>query len=285
MALSPLARLLAPLDPTTTVSLRHAIVPMEGNLLLSADYSQLELRVLAHLSSDQVLLDTLRKGGDVFKSMAAQINRCNVEEVTDNLRQQAKQIVYGLVYGIGDKALADQLGVDQMEAVRFMEAFKSMYKGVRTFLMECVTLARKSGFVETMCGRKRRLEDINHSNLARRTAAERQAVNTRVQGSAADLVKTAMVKVEEQLMVTWPSCRPIKWSQARQGRWKEKELKGAWLTLQLHDELIYEVSGEDVVQVALIVRQGMEKAVKFSVPTPVRIKVGVTWGALQEFSL
>merc|ERR1719186_1456669 len=285
MALSPLARLLAPLDPTTTVSLRHAIIPMEGNLLLSADYSQLELRVLAHLSSDQTLLDTLRQGGDVFKAMAAQTNRCLVEEVTDTMRQQAKQIVYGLVYGIGDKSLADQLGVDQMEAVRFMDQFKSRYPGVRTFLQQCVTQARKTGCVETLSGRKRRLEDINHSNVARRTAAERQAVNTRVQGSAADLVKTAMVKVEEQLLVTWPNCRPLKWSQAREGKWEEKEMKGAWLALQLHDELIYEVSGEDVVQAALIVREGMEGAVKLSVPTPVRLKVGATWGALQDFNL
>eukprot|EP00090_Calanus_glacialis_P026477 TRINITY_DN41690_c0_g1_i1.p1 TRINITY_DN41690_c0_g1~~TRINITY_DN41690_c0_g1_i1.p1 ORF type:complete len:1191 (+),score=470.34 TRINITY_DN41690_c0_g1_i1:391-3573(+) len=285
VALSPLARLLAPLDPSTTVSLRHAIIPMEGNLLLSADYSQLELRVLAHLSSDKTLLDTLSQGGDVFKSMAAQTNRCKVEEVTDTMRQQAKQIVYGLVYGIGEKSLADQLGIDPMEAVRFTEAFKSRYPGVRTFLQQCVTSARQTGCVETMTGRKRRLEDINHSNMARRTAAERQAVNTRVQGSAADLVKTAMVRVEEQLMLAWPSCRPLKWSQAREGKWAEKELKGAWLALQLHDELIYEVSGEDVVQAALIVREGMEGAVKFSVPTPVRLKVGATWGALQEFSI
>ena len=285
IALTPLARLLAPLDPSTTVSLRHAIVPMEGNLLLSADYSQLELRVLAHLSGDKTLQDTLNQGGDVFKSMAAQINRCQVEEVTDTMRQQAKQIVYGLVYGIGDKSLADQLGIEPMEAVRFTESFKSRYPGVRTFLQQCVTLARQSGCVETMTGRMRRLEDINHANVTRRTAAERQAVNTRVQGSAADLVKTAMVRVEEQLLAAWPDCRPLKWSQAREGKWLPEELRGAWLALQLHDELIYEVSGDDVVQAALIVKEGMEGAVKFSVPTPVRIKVGATWGALQEFSI
>ena len=100
LALTPLARLLAPADPSTTVSLRHAIIPVEGNLLISADYSQLEFRVLAHLSSNEALQDTLRKGGDVFKAMAAEINRCKVDEVTDSMRQQAKQIVYGLIYGI-----------------------------------------------------------------------------------------------------------------------------------------------------------------------------------------
>ena len=285
LALTPLARLLAPADPSTTVSLRHAIIPVEGNLLLSADYSQLELRVLAHLSNDTTLQETLRQGGDVFKSMAAEINRCKVEEVTDTMRQQAKQIVYGLIYGIGDSSLADQLGVEQMEAVRFTEGFKTRYPGVRSFLQQCVTTARKTGCVETMSGRKRRLEDINHQNMARRTAAERQAVNTRVQGSAADLVKAAMVMVEKEFMVAWPDCRPLKWSRAREGRWEEKEMRGAWLALQLHDELIYEVSGEDVVQAALIVREGMEGALKFSVPLPVRLKVGATWGSLQEFSI
>ena len=202
------------------MSLRHAIVPVEGNLLLSADYSQLELRVMAHLSNDKLLLDTLSKGGDVFQSMAAQINSCEVEQVTDIMRQQAKQVVYGMIYGIGDKSLADQVGVDQMDAVRFMEMFKSRYPGIRTFLQECVTQARRTGYVETLSGRKRRLVDINHSSVARRTAAERQAVNTRVQGSAADLVKTAMVKVEEQLLQTWPHSRPLKSSSAKQGKWK-----------------------------------------------------------------
>ena len=94
-----------------------------------------------------------------------------------------------------------------------------------------------------------------------------------------------MVRVEEQLLAAWPDCRPLKWSQAREGKWLPEELRGAWLALQLHDELIYEVSGDDVVQAALIVKEGMEGAVKFSVPTPVRIKVGATWGALQEFSI
>jgi len=221
----------------------------------------------------------------VFKAMAAEINRCKVDEVTDSMRQQAKQIVYGLIYGIGDKSLADQLGIEQMEAVRFTDGFKRKYPGVRTFLQQCVTMARQTGCVETMSDRKRRLEDINHPNVARRTAAERQAVNTRIQGSAADLVKAAMVRVEEELMAAWPHCRPFKWShgRAREGRWEE--MRGAWLALQLHDELIYEVSGEDVVQAALIVREGMEGAVKFSVPLPVRLKVGATWGALQEFSI
>ena len=262
MALSPLVKLLAPTESTTTVSLRNAIIPMDGNLILSADYSQLELRILAHLSGDQNLQNTLRQGGDVFKAMAAQINKCTVEKVDDTKRQQAKQIVYGLVYGIGDKSLADQLGIEVMEAIKFTEAFKNRYPGVRTFLQQCVASARSTGCVETFSGRKRKLDDINHNNVARRTAAERQAVNTRVQGTAADLVKTAMVKIEERLLKEWPRCRPFKFSNARKGPWPESALQGAWLSLQLHDELIYEVNGEDAVQAALIVRESMEGAVE-----------------------
>ena len=282
----PLARLLSPPSPTTTVSLRLAITPAQGNLLVSADYSQLELRILAHLSGDAVLINTLSSGGDVFRAMAAEINNSEPKSVTDEMRQQAKQIVYGVIYGIGDKSLAEQLGVDTMEAVRFMDKFKTKYSGVRSFLHECVVQARRTGHVETLSGRRRRLEDINHSNAARRSAAERQAVNTRVQGSAADLVKTAMVNIDTRIRDCWPQCRPLKWVEARSAggcRWPEAETRGAWLVLQLHDELMYEVSGEEVVRAAAVVKRGMEAAMALAVPTPVRVKVGANWGELQDF--
>ena len=117
LALSPLTRLLGPLyTAATTVSLRHAIIPTEGNLLLSADYSQIELRILAHLSGDQALGSTLRQGGDVFRNIAAQIHRCSLDRVTDTQRQQAKQAVYRVIYGMGEKALGDQLGMEPAEA-------------------------------------------------------------------------------------------------------------------------------------------------------------------------
>ena len=287
MALTPLARLLSPSDPSTTVSLRLAITPLEGNLLMSADYSQLELRILAHLSQDESLIQTLSTGGDVFRSMAAEMNHCDAEAVTDKMRQQAKQIVYGVIYGIGDKSLADQLGEDISEAAKFMEKFKSKYPKVRSFLHESVVTARKVGAVATLSGRKRRLEDIHQGNLARRTAAERQAVNTRVQGSAADLVKTAMANIDKKIRAAWPRSRPLKWSPAREvaETWPEAARRGCYFVLQLHDELIYEVSGEDVVQAALIVKEGMEGAMKLLVPIPVRVKVGANWGELQDFNI
>ena len=285
LALTPLARLLSPIEPSTTVSLRLAMTPVDGNLLLSADYSQLELRILAHLSGDQTLIDTLNQGEDVFRSMAAEINNCDKKDVTETMRQQAKQIVYGVIYGIGDKSLADNLGVDVSEAVRFVENFKSKYSKVRTFLHQCVLDARRTGQVVTLSGRKRRLGDINERNVARRSAAERQAVNTRVQGSAADLVKTAMVNIDSRLQSAWPQCQPLKWCPARDGKWAPAESRGCWLVLQLHDELIYEVTGDDVVQAALIVKEGMEQALPLDVATPVRIKVGANWGQLQDFKI
>ena len=250
-----------------------------------SDYSQLELRILAHLSADPALVQALREGQDVFRAMAGQINNCQQEEVTDQMRQQAKQIVYGVIYGIGDKSLADQLGVETMEAMRFMEKFKSKYPGVRTFLQECLVSARQTGHVETLSGRRRRLADIHHSSVGRRGAAERQAVNTRVQGSAADLVKVAMVNIDRTIEEAWPQCRPLKFTKARGLQWRPEEMTGAWLILQLHDELIYEVSGEEILQAAMMVKEGMEQALDLSVPTPVRIKVGTSWGELQDFHI
>jgi len=286
MAMSPLKRLLSPQEQSAsaTVSLRHAIVPVDGHLILAADYSQLELRIMAHLSGDKALIQALSSDGDVFRSLSANIHGCEPHDVTTEQRSAAKQIVYGILYGMGDTALANQLGVDVMEAAKFMDKFKARFPGVRKFLRECVADARKDGCVVTMSGRRRKLDDINSSNQHRRSAAERQAVNTKVQGSAADLVKTAMVKVEESFKAAWPDRKPLKWSLARED-WSGGAVKGAWLILQLHDELLYEVHGEDVVQAALLVRKGMEGALPLAVPTPVTLKVGPTWGALQTFNL
>ena len=146
-----------------------------------------------------------------------------MEEVTDDQRQQAKQIVYGLIYGIGARTLADQLGTTEAEAEKFMDSFKAKYPGVRVFLNKCVASARRSGVVETISGRRRRIADISAANPHRRGAAERQAVNTRVQGSAADLVKTAMVKIERKLQEKWPHRTPAK--HFRLAHWTEIIIK------------------------------------------------------------
>ena len=181
LALSPLLRLLGPPDTAAaTVSLRHAIVPADGNLLLSADYSQVELRMLAHLSGDAALLTIFRQDGDVFRTLAAELNSTTVEQVTVEQRQQAKQTVYGMVYGMGERTLAEQLGVEAPAAAAFQERFRAQFPGLRVWLTGCVTAARRTGCVETMAGRRRKLPDIAATSHHRRQAAERVAVNTRV---------------------------------------------------------------------------------------------------------
>jgi len=282
LVLNHLDKLLEPTKPSSTISLRNAIIPCAGSVYVSADYSQLELRILAHLSQDAQLLATLTNGGDVFKALAARIQKVDEAAVTNEQRQQAKQVVYGLVYGVGARTLGDQLQVTELEAERFMDKFKAEYPGVRMFLNKCVATARRSGVVQTISGRKRSIPDISSANPHRRAAAERQAVNTRVQGSAADLVKTAMVLIEARLETRWSKRRPIKLPSCPT---RAGEFSGPWLVLQLHDELIYEVVGEDAVELAEIVRDSMETAMALSVPLPVRVKIGDTWGSLQVFKV
>ncbi|KAI0241808.1 hypothetical protein LSAT2_018240 [Lamellibrachia satsuma] len=164
------------------VSLRHAFVPFTGGVLLAADYSQLELRLIAHLAQDAKLTEVLNAGGDVFKTIASQMNGLDVSEVMPEMRQQAKQVCYGMIYGIGSKALADQLTVDENEAASFIKSFKTKYKGMSRFLRETVERCRKKGYIETLCGRRRHLPAISSNNMHAKMHAERQAVNSTVQG-------------------------------------------------------------------------------------------------------
>ena len=166
---------------TTTVSPRSCVVPRSRHLLLSADYSQLELRLLAHLSQDPALCSTLRQGGDVFRRVAARLNNCAEEIVSDTQRQQAKQTVYGVLYGLGDRGLASQLGLTPPQAGQVAEQFRCEYPGVRGWHGRTVAGSRQAGGATTLAGRLRLLPDLQCSNPARRAAAERQAVNTTVQ--------------------------------------------------------------------------------------------------------
>lgn len=152
--------------PTSSfsVSMRHSFVPFSGGKLVAADYSQLELRVIAHLSGDRKLINVLNGGGDVFKIITSQWKMIGVDDVTDVQRQQAKQVCYGMVYGIGPQALGEQLGVDENEAAVFMESFKARFSGLRTFLRKTVEDCRRDGYVKTILGRRRYLPAINSTN-------------------------------------------------------------------------------------------------------------------------
>ncbi|XP_031219687.1 DNA polymerase theta isoform X2 [Mastomys coucha] len=280
-----------------SVSMRHAFVPFPGGLILAADYSQLELRILAHLSRDCRLIQVLNTGADVFRSIAAEWKMIEPDAVGEDLRQQAKQICYGIIYGMGAKSLGEQMGIKENDAACYIDSFKSRYKGVNHFMRDTVKNCRRNGFVETILGRRRYLPGIKDDNPYHKAHAERQAINTTVQGSAADIVKTATVNIQKQLETfhsTFKSHghRESMLQNDRTGLLPKRTLRGmfcpvrgGFFILQLHDELLYEVAEEDVVQVAQIVKNEMECAVKLSVKLKVKVKIGASWGELKDFDV
>ncbi|XP_035170628.1 DNA polymerase theta [Oxyura jamaicensis] len=280
-----------------SVSMRHAFVPFPGGLILSADYSQLELRILAHLSRDCRLIEALNRGSDVFKTIAAEWKMIEPEAVGDSTRQQAKQICYGIIYGIGAKSLGEQMGIDENDAANYIESFKSRYTGIQKFLKETVRSCRRDGFVQTILGRRRYLPAIGDPNPYSKAHAERQAVNTTVQGSAADIVKTATVNIQRRLeafssVIKSHGHLESSFQRDKTGRLSGKRnrgmlhpISGGFFILQLHDELLYEVAEDDVIQVAQIVKHEMENAVKLSVKLNVKVKIGPSWGDLQDLDL
>ncbi|XP_013868724.1 DNA polymerase theta isoform X2 [Austrofundulus limnaeus] len=273
--------------PAFFVSMRHAFVPFSGGMIIAADYSQLELRVLAHLSKDQRLLQVLNGGADVFRCIAAEWKSVEPETVQDSLRQQAKQICYGIIYGMGAKSLGEQMGVEEDDAACYIESFKARYKGINTFLKQTVKNCIKDGYVQTLMGRKRYLAGITSTNVHIKAHAERQAVNTTVQGSAADIVKLATVNIQKRLRQTYPAAPLSHQHTADRNacRAGSSQLRGAYFILQLHDELIYETTEQDLIQVAQIVKREMESAVKLYVKLKAKVKVGPSWGNLQDLDL
>ncbi|EPQ13386.1 DNA polymerase theta [Myotis brandtii] len=280
-----------------SVSMRHAFVPFPGGVILAADYSQLELRVLAHLSHDNRLIQVLNTGADVFRSIAAEWKMTEPESVGEDLRQQAKQICYGIIYGMGAKSLGEQMGIKENDAACYIDSFKSRYTGINHFMKETVKNCKRDGFVQTILGRRRYLPGIKDNNPYHKAHAERQAINTTVQGSAADIVKIATVNIQKQLE-TFQSIfkshghREVMLQGDRTGLLPKRKLqgmfrpiRGGFFILQLHDELLYEVAEEDVFQVAQIVKHEMENALKLSVKLKVKVKIGASWGELKDFDV
>ena len=266
-------------EDTYAVSLRKAFIASEGCLIIAADYSQLELRILAHLSQDEKLLKILGPAyPDVFKAMASKWKKKPLEAIEATDRQQVKQICYGILYGIGVKALSEQLNVDEHEAMNFISTFMETYPGVKKFIEKIVKDCKVNGFVTTLQGRKRFLPNIKSTNNYAQAAAERQAINSTVQGSAADLVKAAMIAIDQELTKKYPkSALPLRMEQ------KNYLQDGAHFILQLHDELYYEVVAEDLMPVAKIIQEKMERAIEVkTVPFPVSVRIGPSWGELAE---
>ncbi len=240
--------------------IRRAFVTEPGWKLVSADYSQIELRLLAHVSGDPALLDAYRSGKDVHARTAAEVFGIPEDQVTKDQRAHAKVVNFGVIYGMGAHGLAQSLGIDRASAAKYIDAYFRRYAGVRAFLDRTLEETRKTGYVRTLLGRRRPLPDINASDGNLRSAAERMAVNAPVQGSAADLIKVAMIRVDRAL--------------------RDSGLRARML-LQVHDELVFEAPEGEVPRLVAIVTEGMEKAMELQVPLKVDVAVGENWGSLK----
>jgi DNA polymerase-1 len=241
--------------------IRRAFVAEPGSVLISADYSQIELRVLAHLSGDQALIDAFARGEDIHDRTAEAIFGTSSSRSRHEMRTTAKMVNYALLYGKTAFTLAKDIGVTQQAAQAFIDAYFAGFPGVRLFIERTLEDARASGVVKTLFGRRRPVPDITSRNGQVRSAAERVAVNMPIQGTAADILKRAMIDVHEVLAAR----------AARPGR------RRATMILTVHDELLFEVAREEAEEVAALVRQLMERAVPLNVPLTVDVGIGDNW--------
>lgn len=239
--------------------IRSSFTAPEGKVLISADYAQIELVVLAHLSGDKNMCQAFIEGTDVHKATAALIFGVKPEEVTAEMRRTAKTINFGVIYGMSAFRLANDLGISRTQAAQFISSYDQLYAGITNFKAQTILNAETNGYVETILGRRRPIMNINSRNKVEKAGAERMAINTPVQGSAADIVKKAMIEVDSAL----------------------KEMNnGAKLLLQVHDELILECPDEQktIEETIALVKDKMENAVKLNVPLRVSIEHGKNWG-------
>src|SRR5690606_13009477 len=237
--------------------IRRAFVVGEGyEALMTADYSQIEMRIMAHLSADETLVEAFRSGADFHAVTAASVFDVPREEVTPEQRRRIKAMNYGLAYGLSAYGLAQQLRISTAEAKELMEEYFRIFGGVRDYLHQVVVTARAEGYTETLLGRRRYLPDLDSDNRQRREMAERMALNAPIQGSAADIIKVAMLRVD--------------------GALREEGLRSRML-LQVHDELVFEVAPGEREALEELVRREMGEAYQLSVPLEVSVGVGRTW--------
>lgn len=237
--------------------IRRIFVPGAGyDYLMSCDYSQVELRILACIAQDELLLDAFRHGQDIHARTAAEVFGVPLAEVTHEMRSRAKAVNFGIVYGISDFGLAKQLDVGRKEAAGYIESYFARYTGVKKYMEDIVAKAREQGYVSTLMGRRRYLPDIRHSNFNLRSFAERTAINTPIQGTAADIMKKAMIDVERALEQAGCESR---------------------ILLQVHDELVLEVTEDERERVAELVRATMQAAASLEIPLLADVNFGKNW--------
>jgi DNA polymerase-1 len=236
--------------------IRHAFIAPPGHVILSADYSQIELRVLAHLSGDQVFCHAFANDEDIHTRTAAEVFGLFPEMVTTEMRRQAKTINFGIIYGQGAFSLAKQLGIARKTAEDFIAAYKERHSGAVGFLDSCIRQAEETGYVTTIMGRRLPIPDIHSGNGNVRAFAQRNAINYPIQGSAADIIKQAMIRVDARL--------------------RAEGLKSR-LTMQVHDELVFEIPEDELLRMELLVEEEMSHATEMRVPLKVDISYGKNW--------
>ncbi|MEG0825631.1 MAG: DNA polymerase, partial [Oscillospiraceae bacterium] len=237
--------------------LRYMFVAPPGKVLVDADYSQIELRLLAHIADDPVMQNAFRTGEDIHRVTASQVLGIPPEEVTPRQRSSAKAVNFGIVYGISEFSLSEDIGVSRKEAKEYIETYLEKYSGVRMYMADVVEQAKQDGYVATLYGRRRWLPELRSSNFNLRSFGERVALNMPIQGTAADLMKRAMIRVDARL--------------------KAEKLE-ARLVLQVHDELIVECPEGEAETVKALLAEEMEGVAAFSVPLTAEAKSGKTWG-------
>ena len=237
--------------------IRKAFVPRDKNhIILSADYSQIELRIMAHISGDEALSKAFKEKEDIHRSTAALVFMVNPEDVTPDMRRKAKEVNFGILYGIGPFGLKTRLGVSQMHAKEIINTYFKTFKRVKDFMDESVMRAKEKGFAETLYGRRRFLRNINSGNRVVRQFEERVAINMRVQGTAADMIKLAMINIYKEL---------------------EKRKAKTKMVLQVHDELVFDAHKDEVEELRSLIKELMEKALPLDVPVVVDTGIGENW--------
>lgn len=236
--------------------IRRAFITFPGFRIVSADYSQIELRIIAHISKDPGLIKAFEKEWDIHRTTASEVFGVKLGQVTDEQRRRAKTINFGLLYGMSSFGLGRQLGISRELAQKYIYTYFQRYPNVRDYIQKIRSIAAEKGYIETLFGRRVYLPDIHASSLRRRRAAERAAINAPIQGTAADIIKIAMIKVSDWL--------------------KENEVN-AYLMMQVHDELIFEIAEKDLGQTIPQIKKHMEHAVSLSIPLVVDIGIGDNW--------
>ena len=236
--------------------IREAFIASPGSQLLAADYSQVELRIMAHISKDKGLLASFQKELDIHSATAAEIFSINIDEVSNDQRRSAKAINFGLIYGMSAFGLSKQLNITRHEAQDYIDLYFTRYPGVKNYMEETKAKAREKGFVETVFGRRLYLPDIDSSNYQRRQYAERSAINAPMQGTAADLIKKAMVKLHKEII--------------------KKSLQ-ATIIMQVHDELVLEVSNDDISEIKELTEDVMSNIARLDINLKVDIGIGDNW--------